>query len=138
MGCSSLVGVDELGNPVEGRPVEVVAALHPRPEGPTQRDQSSGAPMRLLIIFLALEAVPVFGFIRNHLVYRERMRVLDRIHELALVDVGHDEPFSWRYELFESVSYRRMVFSLRPVRSFFAESPALGIEVPAAYSDLPS
>lgn len=62
-----------------------------------------------------------FSIGRTLLVLRERGRVLQRVHELATEDIKAHRAWEWRYEAYESISFWRMVFSLRPVDEFYDE-----------------
>lgn len=74
----------------------------------------------MLFLFLVIFVLADFYFLfRNNDVYRERERVLDAISTWAEVDISQGREWRWRYDEFESVSYWSMLFSVRPVGSFF-------------------
>lgn len=62
---------------------------------------------------------------RNHPVHDERMRVLELVSEAAEDDIVNFRDWTWRYDMFREISYNRMLFSFRPVRSFYAGHPAM-------------
>ena len=58
-----------------------------------------------------------FGIHRNNLVYKERIRIIKVIYD----SVG----WEWRQSVLQQISFYEMVFSLRPVKSFFKDHPCI-------------
>lgn len=69
--------------------------------------------------------VLIYLIIRNILVGKERQRVIDTIALLGLEDINADRPWMWRWNGYHAVSYEKMLFSVRRVKSFFKNSPIM-------------
>lgn len=87
------------------------------------------------LFFYPTIACVIYLWFRNNRVYREQQRVIAEIGRLGLEDIQARRPFWWRWEAFWQVSYEKMLFSFRPVKSFFADSPMLQ---PGKTEDWPS
>lgn len=79
----------------------------------------------MTLVLLALVALGCFLLVRNERVYRERLRVLDIVSERSQEDIRSGRQWGWRYEGFRGIRYGDMLFSFRPVESFYANSPIL-------------
>lgn len=81
----------------------------------------------MILWLLLLGFFACIGFmIRNHMVLRERQRVLARISELCMKDIeANNFAWSWRYVEFNSISYEQMLWSFRPLKSFYRDNIAL-------------
>jgi hypothetical protein len=67
--------------------------------------------------YFAVLLIAVAALIRNQCVLRERLRIIDKIHELNKADSQYD---GWRYKAFDEISYDQMFYQFwRPVRSFY-------------------
>lgn len=77
---------------------------------------------------LLLVAVSMFIGYRNWRVRDARLALLDRISAAARADIDrYDFDWRWRYAELDSVSYERMLFSLRPLdrpEAFYPRDPA--------------
>lgn len=79
----------------------------------------------LNVFFWGGESFIAVMLIRNYLVGKERKRVIDEIGRLGQLDIDEHRFPWWRWQLFMQVSHEKMLFSVRPVRAFFKDSPAL-------------
>lgn len=62
----------------------------------------------------------IYFLIRNRKVAKCRREVLDKISDLTDADIRLFRSWRWRYDMFDGVSYPRMVYSFwKPVDSFF-------------------
>ena len=60
--------------------------------------------------------------IRNLLVYNERQRVLKIVSTLARQDIDNGKDWRARYDLFNNVSYWKMLFHFwKPIKSFYKD-----------------
>lgn len=72
----------------------------------------------LLLLF-----IPLFMW-RDATVYRYRVSCLKQIRRAALLDIQYGRPWQWRRDLFDTVSYERMVWRFWcPLGSFFPVPP---------------
>jgi len=76
------------------------------------------------LLSLAILAIGILfasiSLARNDRVYKEKMRVLDLVHNLSLEDIRSGRDYQWRYDDFERVSYDMMILMWwRPVKSFY-------------------
>lgn len=76
--------------------------------------------MIFLLIFTALViAVAAYILIRSELAYKEFLYNLDLIDEYSTADIEAGRPWDWRFEVFEDITFYTMVFSFKPIKSFF-------------------
>lgn len=77
-----------------------------------------------IFLFYAVVIGPILIF-RNWRVYKFRMKVIHRIHELNQKDISANKPSSGiiaRYKAISNVGYNEMIFKFwRPYESYFPE-----------------
>lgn len=76
----------------------------------------------LLVLYLAALS---YVLVRNQLVFKERNYMLDIVSDYADADIQAGRSWEWRFEVFEDISYFQMLFSFRPVKSFFRGRPEI-------------
>lgn len=84
------------------------------------------------LLFWIGEPLIILFVIRNLFVGRERQRVINEIARLCHEDLDKGIIPFWRWKHFYDISYEKMLFSFRRMRSFYADSPALGPPPPDA------
>lgn len=77
------------------------------------------------VAFWVTEGGIVYLLIRNRLIGKERKRVIDEIGRLGQLDLDEYRMPWWRWQLYMQVPYEKMLFSFKPVSSFYKDSPAL-------------
>lgn len=84
-----------------------------------------------MLIFGILAVVFVAGFylmLRNSAVHRFRLGLIAKVSQAAQADItAGDFNWQWRYTAFESVSYDRMILSVRRLRpeNYYADTAFL-------------
>ena len=76
----------------------------------------------LLILLILLEIFIIYiFFIRNYLVYKYRIKMIDEISKLSNQDIDNGNyDWEWRYVRKDIISYNEMVFKFwKPIKSFF-------------------
>jgi hypothetical protein len=80
----------------------------------------------VLVICIAGMVINLLFLIRNGLVYKESIRVLDMITKLCKQDINNGKDFLWRYDEYDKIRYDEMLYKFwRPIKSFYKDSPAL-------------
>ena len=75
-----------------------------------------------IILFLEAATLGVF-LVRNIRVYRYRSALISQVKPVADADIAAGRPWKWRYMMFKSISYDRMVLQFwRPLQSFGLEA----------------
>lgn len=74
----------------------------------------------VLLILISIIAGLVFvlaGYMlyRNEKVYKFRLDLIERLHDAAEVDIQNGRPWEWRSQTFETVSYKQMLYSRKPL-----------------------
>lgn len=77
--------------------------------------------MSLFFALLILNLIVCIGFIhRNNEVFRYRREMIQYMHDLNMNDIENLRPFTWRYKLFNDVSYEEMLWKFwKPIDSFW-------------------
>lgn len=77
-----------------------------------------------LAVIMILSVLSIFYFnYRNDLVFKERWKILNKIAELCIEDDYYD--CSIRCYLYNNITYNEMVFSFKPVESFYKNHECL-------------
>lgn len=86
----------------------------------------------MTIVFVISSALlllySIYILIRNHFVYKERMRILKLVSALGHDDIytHHSDP-SWRCKSLDKVSYDEMSYKFwKPVKTFYKDHECLG------------
>ena len=75
----------------------------------------------LLILASVMFSYAVWLERRNYSVFNYRIKLLDDIHHAAQVDIALDRDWKWRYDEFNTVTYKQMLNSLKSLDSFYPD-----------------
>ena len=83
--------------------------------------------MIVLIIYFSLLFIFILFLIRIFLVYKERIRIINRIENISKIEVSFGNyNWQWRFKEFESISDREMVFKFWiPIKSFYKNTKCI-------------
>lgn len=85
----------------------------------------------LLSVVMIVNLILLF---RNSRVYKYRTRLLREVGEVSKSEARSLQPWQWRFQALEAVSYREMVFKFwRPLDSFYPDKSFLDPDAKGDY-----